>query len=134
LIYLERYSKQVKIEAGMTIDLVRRSVIPAATMAAERYSNASSVIAGIGAPALVQETVAKKIAHLIARTSENLERLEKALNDALRIDDALERARAFRDQVVPRMDEVREACDEMEKLVPAELWPLPTYGELLFTL
>lgn len=134
LVYLERYSKQIKIEAGMTIDLVRRSILPAGTRAAELYGNASSIIAGIGAPALAQEAFARKIAQLITRASENLDKLEKTLNEALRIEDALERARAFRDQVVPRMDEVRDVCDELERLVPGDLWPLPTYGELLFTL
>jgi len=56
------------------------------------------------------------------------------LNDATHIEDELECAKAFRDSVVPRMDELRDLCDELERFTPKDLWPLPTYGELLFTL
>ncbi len=134
VVYLERYSKQIKIEAGMTIDLVRRSVIPATSEAASRYSAACTNIASLGAPSVIQETLAKRIAQLTGKAAEALDRLEKTLNDASHIEDELERAKAFRDSVVPRTDEVREICDELERLTPKDLWPLPTYGELLFTL
>jgi len=134
MIYLERYSKQIKIEAAMMIDLVRRSIIPAASDAASHYSTMSSTIAGIGAPAMVQEGLAKRLAQLISKSADMLEKLEKALNDATHIEDELECAKAFRDSVVPRMDELRDLCDELERFTPKDLWPLPTYGELLFTL
>lgn len=134
VIYLERYSKQIKIEAAMMIDLVRRSILPAASEAASTYSSFCTSIAEIGAPATVQENFAKKIAHLVTKSSDALERLEKALNEAVHGDDELERAKVFRDAVVPRMDELRDLCDELERLVPDDIWPLPTYGELLFTL
>ena len=42
-------------------------------------------------------------------------------------------AKHFRDKVVPAMTALREAGDRIEQLVPHELWPLPTYREMLFT-
>jgi glutamine synthetase len=38
----------------------------------------------------------------------------------------------MKDLVVPALGEVRAACDALEKEVPADLWPLPTYREMLF--
>ena len=42
-------------------------------------------------------------------------------------------ARHFRDTVVPAMLEVRKLCDGLEKVMPADLYPMPTYAELLFS-
>jgi len=133
-VYLERYSKQIKIEAAMMIDLVRRYIIPAASKAASNYGSICSSIAAIGAPAIVQEALAKRIAQLVGKSAEGLDRLERALSDASCTEDELERAKSYRDMVVPGMDELREFCDELERLVPKYLWPLPTYSDLLFTL
>jgi glutamine synthetase len=41
-------------------------------------------------------------------------------------------AKYFRDKVVPAMAALREAGDSLEGLIPADLWPLPTYREMLF--
>jgi glutamine synthetase len=45
---------------------------------------------------------------------------------------ALKHAKHFRDAVVPAMTALREAGDELEAIMPAELWPLATYREMLF--
>jgi glutamine synthetase len=39
---------------------------------------------------------------------------------------------AMKDEVIPAMNEVRAACDTLEREVPADLWPLPTYRDMLF--
>ena len=46
--------------------------------------------------------------------------------------DAAKHAKFFRDKVVPAMEALREAGDALENLVPQDLWPLPTYREMLF--
>jgi glutamine synthetase len=46
--------------------------------------------------------------------------------------DAAKHAKYFRDRVVPAMNALREAGDALECLVPQDLWPLPTYREMLF--
>jgi len=76
MIYLERYSKQIKIEAAMMIDLVRGSIIPAASDAASHYSTLSSTLL-TSVPAVVQEGLAKRLAQLISKSADMLEKLEK---------------------------------------------------------
>ena len=45
----------------------------------------------------------------------------------------MEKAMFVKDSVLRKMAELRKACDDSEKLVPADMWPFPTYGELLFS-
>ena len=46
--------------------------------------------------------------------------------------DAVKHAKFFRDKVIPAMNALRESGDALEALVPQDLWPLPTYREMLF--
>ncbi|MCE1197203.1 glutamine synthetase type III, partial [bacterium] len=90
--------------------------------------------AATGAPAAAQEQRARRIAALSGRVVEESDRLEIALNDAQRIEDSLAAAQAYRDAVVPKMDSLREVCDELERLMPKCDWPIPSYEDLLYTL
>ena len=68
------------------------------------------------------------------------EETREGLAEALREADAAARAAgdevavatAFRNTVIPAMQALREPVDEMETLVDADVWPLPTYGELTY--
>ncbi len=60
-----------------------------------------------------------------------LDRLER-VNAPLRPASRLEHARLMRDEVLPDQNAVRAAADRLEKLMPDDLWPLPTYRDLLF--
>jgi len=44
----------------------------------------------------------------------------------------LETARYMRDEVMPRMNSLRDAADELESMTDRKVWPFPTYDELLF--
>jgi glutamine synthetase len=133
-IYLERYSKQINIEAGVALDLSRRYILPAASKSAETYARSASSLASVGAPSVAQEQKARRIASLSNHLVEEADRLEIALNGAQRVEDPLAHAQAYRDAVVPRMDSLREVCDELEKLMPKFDWPFPSYEDLLFSL
>ena len=63
---------------------------------------------------------------------EKLLRLEGAIR-ALPRGDTLDRALFYRDNVLSCMEDLRQDLDEMERLTAAEFWPLPTYGDLMFS-
>ncbi len=46
--------------------------------------------------------------------------------------DVLKDAKHYRDQVIPAMEQVRKVADQIEKIVADDLWPLPSYREMLF--
>jgi glutamine synthetase len=62
---------------------------------------------------------------------ESLEHLD-AQNAELGGDDVHSKAFHMRDNVIPAMSRVRDACDRLERMVPDDLWPLPRYREMLF--
>lgn len=134
IIYLERYAKQVNIEAAVMVDMVRRSIFPVATSYAARLAAEAASIAAAGAPAAPQEILCRKISGLLQSLSEKLERLDSALASAQAVEEPLALAKAYRESVVPKMDELRDVTDSLERLVDAKLWPFPTYQELLFSL
>jgi len=133
-IYVEKYSKQVNIEAGVMIDMARRSVFPAATAFAGSLARESACLAAIGAVSAPQEKRAKRIAELTSELFDETEKLEKALVEAQDIEDTFAQAKSYREKVFAQMTNVRSRVDAIEKLVSKEAWPLPTYEDLLFRL
>ena len=61
-----------------------------------------------------------------------IEELETAVVKAGKIEDTAKQAEDYKDNVIPAMQAVREFADELETVVDAGLWPLPTYAEMLF--
>jgi len=133
-IYLERYSKQINIEAGVALDMAKRYVFPAASKSADAYARAAASLAAVGAPCVAQEQRARRIASLTGHLIEECDRFEAALSDAQRVEDPLASAQSYRDAVVPRLDSLRSTCDELERLMPKCDWPFPSYEDLLYTL
>lgn len=133
-IYLERYSKQINIEAGLMIDMARRSIFPAVSSYASALARDAAALAALGAISAPQEKRAKKIAELASELYDETDKLEKVLGDAQSIEDAFTQAKTYREKVVPQMANVRSRVDALEKLVAKEIWPFPSYEELLFKL
>ena len=133
-IYLEKYSKQINIEAGVTLELARRSIFPAAGGFAAALARDAAALAAIGAVSAAQEKRAKRIAELGNELYEASARLETVLTEAQDMSDVQAQAKAYLEKVKPAMDEVRGRVDALEKLVSKEAWPLPGYEELLFKL
>jgi glutamine synthetase len=133
-IYLEKYSRQINIEAGVTIDLARRYLFPAATSCAGSLAGDGAALAAIGAVNAPQAKQAARIAELCAELYDETAKLERVLAGAQGIEDVFARARAYSEKVRPAMDAVRGRGDALEKLVSKDAWPLPGYEELLFKL
>jgi glutamine synthetase len=133
-IYLEKYSKQINIEAGVAIDLARRCIFPAATAYAASLARDAAALAAIGAASSPQEERAKQIAGILGELSGDVAKLEAALCEAQGIEDAPSQAKAYCERVRPGMDTVRTKVDSLEKTVAKDAWPLPGYEELLFRL
>jgi glutamine synthetase len=95
-------------------------------------SVASFKAVSVAAP--VQEDLLKKLSVLMASAYKNLGKLEVATAKAQGTADTVKKAETYRDQVVTAMKALRTDIDALEMIVPRELWPVPTYGDLLFKL
>jgi glutamine synthetase len=133
-IYLEKYSKQINIEAGVTIDLARRYIFPAVSGYAAALAGDAAALAGIGANNVPQAKRATQLAGILAELYDDTAKLEAVLAEAQGIEDVPAQAKAYFEKVRPGMDAVRAKVDSMEKLVDKDAWPLPGYEELLFKL
>ena len=130
----ETYSKTINIEAKTMMGMVRRMYIPAVIRYATELANSiNSVRAAVPtANFTVQENLLIRVSELLAEMENAKEKLKAARNACMVIKDAKEKAEAYREKVVPVMEELREPVDKLEKIVDKKFWPVPTYGDLVF--
>jgi glutamine synthetase len=130
-IALEIYFKTVNIEGETTADLASTMILPAAV----RYLNELLAVAdrskalGVGASGVLGTVHA--VSGLVDQLRVALDKLV-AQNAELGGDDVESKAHHMRDNIVPAMLDVRAAVDKLEKIVPDDFWPLPTYRDMLF--
>jgi len=136
-IYLQNYAKVLHIEAHTMVSMTQKDILPAAL----RYGRelAETVIAkraalpGVSCAA-AEEALLVQVNTLTDRLAECLTALRESLAEADRPHwDALGRAEHYRDRVIPAMAALRAAADGLEMLVAKDLWPLPSYGDILFS-
>jgi glutamine synthetase len=130
-IYVEQYIKMVTIEVRTAISIARTMIFPAAlryqTELAE--SVAASQAADVDSVAGREEL--EDFVELTAKFRQATLALEQSLAHTGHKDEAAHAAQ-LRDEVIPRMSDLRELADELERRVANDLWPLPTYREMLF--
>jgi glutamine synthetase len=133
-IYVDTYAKQINIEALTAIDMVKKQFIPAATEYATFLADSIGSFKSVSVPTSVQEDLLKKIGSLLSSAYKNLGKLEEAVAKAQDIGDTVKKAEAHRDKVVMAMSALRVDIDALEMIVPRDMWPVPTYVDLLFKL
>jgi glutamine synthetase len=133
-IYVEHYSKQINIEALAAVDMVKKQFIPAAIEYATFLADSIGSFKSVGVAAGVQEDLLKKLGALLASAYKDLNKLETAIAKANSTVDTVKKAESFRDAVMTAMATLRTDIDGLEMIVPRDMWPVPTYTELLFKL
>ncbi|MBQ8340328.1 MAG: glutamine synthetase III [Clostridia bacterium] len=134
-IMFENYAKVINIEAQTMIDMTAREIIPAVNAyTAEVAATAAAKTAVLSDADIVTETdILKKLSALTHEAYDQMQALREAVLAARRAPMGEVMAESFRDNVLPLMEELRRAVDEMETLTAADFWPMPTYGDMLFS-
>ncbi|NLI90971.1 MAG: glutamine synthetase type III [Peptococcaceae bacterium] len=132
-ILLEQYCKVINIEAKTMIDMANRTIFPAVAKYAGDLAGAVLSIksAVSGADTSAQEEVIKEISANLKSFKENTTALEKAVEGAAETE-GYEAGVYYRDKVFSAMTNLRIYGDKLETMVDADVWPLPTYAEMLF--
>ena len=133
-IMLDNYRKTVNIEAQTMVDMVRKEILPAVEEYTAKLAGALAAKKAV-VPTLTgkyETGLIEKLSGLIDRIDAAAEDLENALTVYHRIEDVTEAANTIRDVIIPKMEALRAPCDEAETCTAADMWPFPTYGELLF--
>ena len=130
----EAYSKAINIEAKAMIDIAGKSIIPAVIRYTTRL--ADSIIklktAMVDIEPYAQSSILIDVNEHLKSAKLALENLIKLMDDAGEIAEADKHAEYMRKVIVPAMEELRKPIDELEMIVDKDLWPMPSYGDLLF--
>jgi glutamine synthetase len=133
-IYVETYAKQINIEALTAIDMAKKQLLPSGLEYATFLADSAASFKAAAVSASVQTDMLKKLNAVLASSYKNLGKLEAAVEKAANTSGAVKQAEAYRDKVITAMVALRADIDAMEMLVPKDMWPMPTYSDLLFKL
>ena len=127
----EQYFFKVNIEGETAARIGRTMILPAAIRYLGEVLDAHGAASTAGVSTTGLTSTAKVLSSLIDEFSEVLDALD-AQNRELGGDELASKVVHMRDNVIPAMNEVRRVADRLEAVVPDDLWPLPTYRDMLF--
>lgn len=128
----ETYSKTINIEALTMVDMAKKQYIPAVMEYTRTLADTVLAVKSAGADAVVQTTVLKSVSEKLAEAQTAETSLEDKLAEAAGIEDPKKLAFFYKDVVHTAMDDLRAPVDALEMMVDKKVWPVPTYGDLIF--
>ncbi len=128
----ETYSKTINIEAKCMIEMSSKQIIPAEIRYAQMLSKSVLLAEEAGVSAAVQRGLLSRVTEELEKMQSALATLEEELKVAQGIKEHKVCAFYYRDHVKTAMDALRAPADALEMLTDKEVWPIPTYGDLLF--
>lgn len=128
----ETYSKSINIEALTMIDMAKKQILPAVIKYTKSLADTVIAVKEAGADTSVQAELLSEVSAKLAQAKAALVKLEKVEKEAAAMGNAKEQAFFYKDVVFTTMGELRAPVDELEMLVDKDVWPIPTYGDLIF--
>ncbi len=133
-IILEEYGKAIKIEAETMVNMSRKTIIPGVINYVKTLSEAIAVKKSIGIGSYdVESDLVKKISALTSQMHLLTNDLEQVTHAAKDITSLSEQDQFYAEHVLTKMEELRAVSDEIEQFCSKEYWPLPSYGDLLYS-
>ncbi|PQO45432.1 glutamine synthetase III [Blastopirellula marina] len=130
-IYLEQYCKSIAVETNLTIEMGRTMIFPAAIRYQNELASTCANLQALGYE--FDKNTLDKVTTLVKSLQDSLAALVAANEKSEGLDEEWhKRADCCCHEVLPAMNEVRKYADELEDYVADDLWPLPTYQEMLF--
>ncbi len=128
----ETYAKSINIEALTMLDMAKKQILPAVIRYTKSLADTVIAVREAGADASVQAGLLQEVSAKLAEAKSALNILEEKVAEAGKI--KTQKALAFfcKEEVHTAMDALRAPVDALEMLVDKEVWPIPTYGDLIF--
>ena len=127
----ELYAKTVNIEALTMIDMAGKDIIPAVVEYTGKLAWSINQATQAGVDAFAQQELLSRVNVLLKQAYAALGDLRVKQEKAAVLFGA-EQAKFYHDEVCPAMQVLRAPVDHLEMIVDGKLWPMPTYGDLLF--
>ena len=133
-IFFESYRKIKNIEARVMLEMTVRDIIPAVSKYIGELSESVNATRAASKTAFVgcSEDIIVKLSELLGKTYDAYNALSRVEKTALAKTSDEDAAFYYKTTVIPKMDALRRAVDEMEILTSREHWPMPTYGDIIF--
>lgn len=131
-IFLEGYIKTINIEVLTMLDIAKRQILPASLEYAGKVAATLSSLKTVAAKSSTADKLLAELTSTIDSFGKNIEALEAVSADNGHSNDVLKHAEYYRDVVFTTMAKLRIDGDKLETMVDANIWPLPTYADLLF--
>ena len=128
----ENYAKAINIEAKAMIDIAAKQIIPAVVKYTKELADTVLAVKEAGADASVQAEMLADISGLLTETKAALKKLEAVTEEAAGKEEGKVQSEFYHFSVVTAMEGLRTPVDELEMIVDKEVWPMPSYGDLLF--
>ena len=127
----EMYAKTINIEALTMIDMAGKEIIPAVIRYTKELADAAMAVSSMGVDASVQKEMLMRTNVLLKQANAALADLRERQAKAASLSGEAQ-ARAYYEEVCPAMEVLRAPVDHLEMIVDSRLWPMPTYGDLMF--
>lgn len=116
------------------IDMASKHIIPAVIRAVSKLAESMNAVANAcpDADVSVQKELLLETSDYLSETKQALSRLIEETDKAACVEGAEKRARVYHDRVVPEMEALRAPVDKLEMIVDKSIWPMPSYGDLIF--
>lgn len=131
-IQYEAYAKAINIEARTMIDMASKQIIPAIMKYTKTLADTVLSVKEAGADVSVQSGLLSEVSGLLVETKTALEGLIKATDEAAVKEEGAVQANFYHDEVFPAMEALRAPVDRLEMIVDKDVWPMPSYGDLIF--
>lgn len=130
----EIYAKALNIEAKTMIDMAGKQIIPAVVKYSTTLADSINSIRAACPEADVSTQIGllKDTSEHLRETSRVLKILVEESDKALTIKNMKERAIYYKEHIVEAMECLRKPVDELEMIVSKDMWPMPSYGDLIF--
>ncbi len=130
----ETYAKVINIESRSMIDIASKHIIPAVIKYITALATSINQVrqASGDVTVEVQEELLAKASELLTETRNALKKLEEVTAQVENVQPIRDKAFFFREHIVPAMEALRKPVDELEMIVDKNMWPMPSYGDLLF--
>ena len=113
--------------------MAKRQIAPAVMKYEKEICDIIISKKAVGLGAAVEEEIANKVSTLTESLTKRIAELEDDVVKAHSMTDMFELSKYSHDAVFAAMQAMRAVADELETIVPAEAWPIPTYADILFS-
>jgi glutamine synthetase len=127
-IYIDQYILKIMLEAKTALEMAETVIYPAAIRYQNELADTFLKLKELGVEYDINSL--KDVAALVKDLKAGIADLTKQM--VRKETDHLKKAKACSTKIVGAMAAVRAASDKLEAIIADDIWPLPTYQEMLF--